>query len=292
MPHLCNIKSPLNYVGGKYRILPQLLPLFPQRIDTFVDLFCGGCNVGVNAEARRVLFNDNLTYLVDMYEAFMRLSEAEIIGHIEWRIGEFGLSLTNAEGYGALRRLYNTRRNPLDLFVLAAYSFNHQIRFNAAHEFTTPFGRERSRYNASMERNLKLFIERLHSGDYVFSARNFEEVDLRGLGADDFVYCDPPYLIATGSYNDGRRGFTGWNEGEERKLLDLLSDLDARGVRFALSNVLEHKGRCNDLLKEWIGVRRLHVHLIEKSYANSNYHTRFNDGDTTVEVLVTNYLND
>ena len=25
------IKSPLNYVGGKYKLLPQILPLFPKK---------------------------------------------------------------------------------------------------------------------------------------------------------------------------------------------------------------------------------------------------------------------
>ena len=52
------IQSPLNYTGGKYRLLSQILPLFPKNIDLFVDLFCGGCNVGVNAASRRVVFND------------------------------------------------------------------------------------------------------------------------------------------------------------------------------------------------------------------------------------------
>ena len=36
------IKSPLNYTGGKAKLLPQLKPLFPQYISTMVDLFCGG----------------------------------------------------------------------------------------------------------------------------------------------------------------------------------------------------------------------------------------------------------
>ena len=33
------IQSPLNYTGGKYKLLPQILPHFPQDIDRFVDLF-------------------------------------------------------------------------------------------------------------------------------------------------------------------------------------------------------------------------------------------------------------
>ena len=53
------IQSPLNYTGGKYKLLPQILPLFPKDIDVFVDLFCGGCNVGVNVESNRVIYNDS-----------------------------------------------------------------------------------------------------------------------------------------------------------------------------------------------------------------------------------------
>ncbi|MFY7787853.1 MAG: DNA adenine methylase [Thermoflexibacteraceae bacterium] len=33
------IKSPLNYIGGKYKLLEQILHLFPKEINTFVDWF-------------------------------------------------------------------------------------------------------------------------------------------------------------------------------------------------------------------------------------------------------------
>ena len=32
-------KSPLNYIGNKYQILEQLLPLFPKDIDIFINAF-------------------------------------------------------------------------------------------------------------------------------------------------------------------------------------------------------------------------------------------------------------
>ena len=57
------IKSPLNYIGGKAKILDQILPLFPKEIDNFIDLFAGGCNVGINVRANKVYFNDNLKYV-------------------------------------------------------------------------------------------------------------------------------------------------------------------------------------------------------------------------------------
>lgn len=279
----------MNYIGGKYKILPQILPLFPKNIRTFVDLFCGGCNVGINVPAEKTIFNDNLTYLIDLYKTFNILSENEIINHIENRIKQFNLSLTNKEGYLELRNFYNQEKNPLDLFVLVAYSFNHQIRFNNSHEFNNPFGKERSCFNEHMKNNLLTFLKELNLKNSEFSAKNFDEFDFSVLSCNDFVYCDPPYLITTGTYNDGRRGFTGWSENQERKLLQILDNLNSNLISFALSNVLEHKGKENLILKNWIEENNYFVSYLLKDYSNSNYHTIDRNKNSTIEVLITNY---
>lgn len=285
------VKSPLNYIGGKYKLLPQLVPLFPDNINCFVDLFAGGGNVGVNVSAGKIILNDNLTYLVDLYSILKKLSQQDVLNHIYGRISEFDLSLTNVSGYNELRLLYNKYKNPLDLFVLVAYSFNHQIRFNNSHEFNNPFGKNRSAYNSCMEKNLLAFIDRLHKIDIEFSDKDFAVFDVSGLGTSDFVYADPPYLITTGTYNDGKRGFKGWNESEELKLLNLLDNLTRKGVRFALSNVLMHKGRVNEILMNWLMLHSDYcVTEIDMDYSNSNYHLKIRDKTATREVLITNYI--
>ena len=98
------------------------------------------------------------------------------------------------------------------------------------------------------------------------------------------IYCDPPYLITTGSYNDGNRGFKDWSQKEDRQLLQLLDEADRRGIRFALSNVLEHKGRVNEELAEWS--KKYIVHELNCSYSNSSYNT---GRGKSREVLITNY---
>ena len=103
MENLNYVHSPLNYIGGKRKLLSQIIPLFPKNISTFVDLFCGGCNVGINVAAEKVIFNDNLVYLVDMYKTFRENTIEEVVFYIENRIREFELSLTNKDGYLALR---------------------------------------------------------------------------------------------------------------------------------------------------------------------------------------------
>ena len=99
----------------------------------------------------------------------------------------------------------------------------------------------------------------------------------------------PPNLITTGSYNDGKRGFTGWGKSEEIMLLSILDNLTKQGVRFALSNVLVHKGVSNDILNEWANDNNYNIYHLCKDYSNSSYQLKNRDKSITDEVLITNY---
>lgn len=279
------IKSPMNYIGGKYKLLNDIIPSFPQKINNFVDLFAGGFNVGINVEANCIYANDQITYLIDLYRFFKNTETDELLSMIKNRINDYNLSQSNQDGYLALRNEYNNSKSLLDLFVLTCYSFNHQIRFNSKHEFNTPFGKDRSSFNYNIESNLIRFCDALHSKEIIFSSRDYREFDTSVLKNGDVVYCDPPYLITTGSYNDGKRGFDDWREKEDKDLLDLLDTFNSKGILFFLSNVFIHKGLSNDYLIEWS--KKYNVKYIDKSYANCSYH--FKDRETkTVEVLVSN----
>ena len=281
------VKSPLNYIGGKYKILNQIIPMFPNDINNFVDLFTGGGNVAVNVKAQKIFMNDNLIYLIDLYKLFYELRYNKVLEYIYNRIEEYQLSDDNADGYNRLRDEYNTNRKPLDLFVLVSYSFNHQIRFNNHHQFNNPFGKYRSSFNNSIKNNLENFIHRMQSLDIHFSNKNFECFNFDFLEENDFVYCDPPYLISTGTYNDGKRGFTGWNKDSEIMLLNILDNLNKRNIKFALSNFLIHNGQINNILKEWISYNNYNIKKIYSNYNNSCYNKKLLS--QTIEILVTNY---
>lgn len=283
------IKSPLNYTGGKFAILPQLFPLFPKNINTFLDMFAGGANVGINANANKIVLNDNLVFLMDIYSDLQSKEADDIFEEIEGIIKKYKLSLTNREGYNELRNDYNKDKSPILLLVLSFYSFNHQIRFNNQHEFNTPFGLNRSRYNKKIKENLKGFIAALKNKNISISKKEFDKYDISMLEEGDFVYCDPPYLITTGTYNDGKRGFTGWGKKEEENLLTILDILNKNKVKFALSNVTHHKGMTNQLLLDWVNRSNYILHDIKKNYTNSSYHAKFRDSKGTNEVLITNY---
>ena len=97
------IKSPLNYTGGKFKLLPQILPLFPDNIGKFIDLFAGGCNVGVNVNAKKIVCNDHISYLIELFNTLKNNSFEEILSYIEDSIDKFSLSQTNENGYLNLR---------------------------------------------------------------------------------------------------------------------------------------------------------------------------------------------
>ena len=281
------VKSPLNYIGGKYKILNQIVPIFPNDINNFIDLFTGGGNVAVNVKAQKIFMNDNLIYLIDLYKLFYELKYNKVLEYIYNRIEEYQLSDDNVYGYNRLRDEYNTNRKPLDLFVLVSYSFNHQIRFNNNHKFNNPFGKYRSSFNNSIKNNLENFIHRMQSLNIHFSNNNFECFNFDFLKENDFVYCDPPYLISTGTYNDGKRGFTGWNRDSEIMLLNILDNLNKRKIKFALSNFLIHNGQINNILKEWISYNNYNIKKIDSNYNNSCYNKK--SLSQTIEILVTNY---
>lgn len=279
------IKSPMNYVGGKYRLLGQITKYFPKKIDTFVDLFCGGLDVAINIEANRVICNDINKYLIGIYKEFQKLSIDELLEYIDNRIVEYGLSKTNKEGYLKFRDYYNKTKNPLDLFVLVAHSFNYQFRFNDNHEYNNPFGANRSYFNPVMRKNLIEMHKKIK--DFEFTSLNFKEFDTSILTENDFIYLDPPYTISVSVYNDGKRGFEGWGPEDDKALFEILDELNERKVKFALSNITEHKGIKNEELIEWS--RKYNVYDIESHYNNCNYQAKSNANNKTREVLITNY---
>ena len=282
--HKKYIKSPLNYVGGKYKLLPQLMKYFPTNINTFVDLFSGGFNVGINVKSNQTICNDINYFIIDLYKELYNRPVDNVLKKIYENIERYGLSKENENAYKNFRIHYNETKNPIDLYTLTCYSFNYQFRFNNNQEYNNPFGRNRSQFSENMKNNLISFSNKLKNMNVHFSSKEFDKISIDNLGKDDFIYCDPPYLITTGSYNDGNRGFKDWKEEEELKLYYFLDKANEKNIKFALSNVIEHKGKENILLKEWS--KKYKTVYLDNDYSNSSYNTK---KGTSKEVLIINY---
>lgn len=273
------IKSPLNYVGGKYKLLKEILPLFPNDIDTFVDLFGGGFNVGINVNAEHIVYNDLEEHVVELLNYLSDNETEKLLSEIDSLIEKYNLSKENAEGFNQLREYYNEENNsPIVFYTMICYAFNYQIRFNQNGKYNMPFGKARSSFNPSLRQKFIEFVEELHSKNITFLSESFETFNIEDLNSNDFVYCDPPYFNSVAAYNE--QG--GWTEEHEEMLLILLDSLNDKGVKFALSNNLKYE---NHLLDKWKD--KYNVHYLNGDYSNCNYHKT--DRSKDVEVLITNY---
>lgn len=246
--------SPLNYIGGKYPILDFLKQNMPKNgIKTFFDLFGGGATVALNSDAERTVCNDLNFNVIGLLE-FLKNTDINLIyKNIVKNIKKFGLKKEDKTAYAALRAAYNApepaARNPVLLYLLICYGFEHQIRYNSKMEFNNPCGN--SGFNDEMLEKLISYNYRANEIDLQFFSRDYAEFEAE-ITPEDFVYCDPPYLLTCGAYNDGKRGFNGWDGDQQRKLLEFLDRLNARGVRFMLSNMLERDNEENTELINWV----------------------------------------
>ena len=163
-------KSPVNYSGGKYRLLKRIIPLFPKDINTFVDLFCGAGTVGINVNANKIISNDLIYYLPQLFNTWKSKSLEEINQYIDNTIRENELSPLNKTAFEQFRIKYNTTKNIEDLFILICYSFNYQMRFNNSHQYNSSFGKEASTMNDNIRNNVNKFVNAIHNKDITFQS--------------------------------------------------------------------------------------------------------------------------
>lgn len=301
-----NIKSPLNYTGGKFKLLPQLQKYFLEHVDTFYDVFTGGANVGINANANNIICIDKEELLINLYTLLKNTTLDEIECKLYSIIDEYNLSLSskygysyynfshstdiayyNKENYNKLRTDFNIIKDKKGVsdthvlflfFVLVIHSFNNQIRFNSNNHFNVPVGSRD--FNSSLTAKLKLFKARLDALNIQFQSKSYKDIDINSISDNSFFYFDPPYLLAMASYNG-----KGWTEKDEHELYAFIDELNNKNIKFALSNVLIHKGMENHILKDW--QKKYNLINLNYNYNNCSYHHK--NKAETMEILVTNY---
>lgn len=275
-------ECPLNYIGSKAKVVPDILRLQPENYDTFIDAFGGGFNVGINITAKKVIYND-LNYLVaNLIRSFREHDTYNYLLYIKRIIKKFGLEKANGPAYLEARSYYNSlpaeKRDPRLLFTIILYGFQQQIRFNSQHDFNNPVGMRW--FNDKILEKMISFSRQIKEGNYEFSCQNYKELRSK-MTPSSFVYFDPPYNLTTGSYNDGKRGFDGCNKELEAELFSFADNLNQSGVPFMLSYVVEHKGATNQELLDWINKRGYRLIQLGDIIGIS--------GSRRKEVLIVNY---
>lgn len=271
-------KSPLNYPGSKDTLLPQMMKHLPKHIDCFVDCMGGAFNVGANVVAMNsVTYNEYNNHVYKLIQMLLLDNQADMIREIEAIIETNKLEKKNKDSYISLRAQYNLSKSTIELFVLHLYSFQNMIRFNSKHMMNTPIGN--NEFSLGVKNRIEEF--KVKSPNLIMTNVDYKEIIIEEYPIGTLFYFDPPYFITKATYNDGKRGYEGWDSNKETELLNYLSVLNQHGHKFMLSNVIEHNGKQHHLLLDWVEEHQFNIISVGKT--GKKYPRE--------EVLITNYKN-
>lgn len=273
-------KSAFPYTGNKFKLMEQLIPMFPRNISNFHDVFTGGGTVALNAThlADKVYAYDPSKQVIDINKYIQSTSVSSVC--MNKIVSEVSKETMSYEAmYYNDRDVYNKSvdlgcpDNRL-LYTLICRSFNNQIRFNKKGHFNLPYGKRYTFDAQTYNRHHKI------SKDIIFTNCSYRRAFDFDFDDRSFIYLDPPYLLTCATYNKG------WTEVDEKRLYKLLDALSFSNVKWALSNVDRHKGLYNNILIDWclnMGYTRT---ILDKNYDNCS---RWKTKKDTREVLITNY---
>jgi len=267
------LKSPLNYTGSKFNLLPEIKNNLPKDRTILYDLFCGGGSVFVNLlpNYQTIYANDILIPLIRLYN-FLQNNKWEDVIEL---ISSEKIDKDSQEQYVKLREDFNLTGDFIKFFILVCSCTNNMMRFNKKFEFNQTWGKRT--YNPSTEIKLKAYHNKIFSNNnLVLTHQSFETYDIDF--ANGIVYLDPPYYITNAGYN------CYWSKNKEIMLYDFIDNLNKNGCKFLLSNVSEHKGIKNPYINRLSKYRIIDI--------EQNYDIVSRTGKSfSKEILVKNYEN-
>lgn len=294
------VKSPIFYMGNKYNLLRQLIPLFPKEINILYDLFGGSGVISLNVKSNETIYNELNENIYNLIKLFKNNDSDIIINKIEYNVNTFKLPRLSCDtrvkhyseqykeehnlNYLNFREYYNNskERNYLDLYTLTHFSFCNLIRFNNKNEFNMPFGNRC--FLEEHKDKIKIACNTLKNKNIIFKNENaFDILENTYFNKNDFIYLDPPYSNTTAIYNE-KRAFGGWQIKDDERLFKILEKLDKQGIKWGMSNVFKNKQIENTHLINWCIKNNWNVFHLNKNYASLGKGNANSD-----EVYVCNY---
>lgn len=267
----------LKWVGGKRQLLETFRPLLPKRITTYCEPFVGGGALLFALQPNTAYINDINPELILVYTVIKE--------NVDGLIAELEKFENSAEQFYAVRdwdrdREYYESLSDVQKAARVLYlnktCFNGLYRVNNAGEFNSPFGNYRNPniVNAPVLRAVSAYF---NSADIHMTTMDYADV-LRNVPKGAFVYLDPPYdpVSETASFTGYSRG--GFSRDDQIRLRECCDDLNARGIKFMLSN------SATDFITEQYAA--YNITIVQAKRAVNSVASKRGDVD---EVVVRNY---
>ncbi|MCX5743989.1 MAG: Dam family site-specific DNA-(adenine-N6)-methyltransferase [Proteobacteria bacterium] len=207
----------IKWVGGKTKLLPELLARLPDSFERYYEPFIGGAALFFRVAPERAVLNDSNTDLVNLYATVTKDAASVIKRLAEHRANH------DERHYYAMRQKWNDDHRDWPAADRAAAfiylnktCFNGLWRVNRSGDFNVPIGRYA---------DPPICVpEALQAASRALAKAELRQGDYRAAVADakrgDFLYFDPPYDPVTPTAN-----FTSYTAGafgpeQQRELAD------------------------------------------------------------------------
>jgi DNA adenine methylase len=233
-PEAESVATPvIKWVGGKTKLLPELLARMPERYGRYYEPFAGGAALFFRLAPRRAVLADSNQDLIALYGAIAN-DTAAVIRRLERHRESH-----DETHYYAMRDQWNQQHlswpapdRAAAFIYLNKTCFNGLWRVNRAGAFNVPIGR----YT-----DPPICVpDALRAAASVLGRAELRCADYRTAVADaragDFLYFDPPYDPVTTTSNFTSYSADGFGPDDQRALAQHAKQLVERGCKVMLSN--------------------------------------------------------
>lgn len=268
----------LKWVGGKRQLLDSIEPLIP-KCSTYYEPFIGGGAVLFSRQPDKAVINDSNPELINVYLTIKDAPEALIEKLKEHKENSSEEYFYNIRALDRDKEIFENMTNverAARIIYLNKTCYNGLFRVNSSGEFNSPWGRYKNP-NITNETTINALHTYFNKASITIKCGDYRDA-LKGIRRGAFVYFDPPYMPISSSASFTGYTAGGFGEQEQIALKEQCDALNAKGIKFLLSN-----SSCpfiEDLYKDYII-----EHVNAKRAINANPEKR---GEIK-EVLVRNY---
>ena len=265
-------KPVFRWAGGKQSIVNKLVKLLPSdKFNGYIEPFVGAGSLFLNITAKRYILNDKNKHLINVY-SLIQSNYRKVYKYLQELFQQH-----SRDTYYLIREEYNKRINHFDyrqaarFIYLVQTSFNGIYRVNKKGQYNVPFGKEKPFITS--EEEFKLLSEHLMCS--ILLSDDFEQTESY-IKANDFVYCDPPYVPMT-SYSLNHYTHDRFTEDDHIRLYNYTERISRKGALVMISN--SDSDLIRDLYKNW-NIRDINV---------VRYVSCKKERKTDSQIIITNY---
>lgn len=210
------------YIGNKYRSAARIVSTFPKKYKTYFEPFLGSGAVLGELRPRRAVVCDSCEPLIALWQLAKTDPQSLVDSYsLNWN----AYCEDRQAAYDRAKDRFNAKPNAHDFLFISRACYGGVIRFRRDGYLSTPLGPHKIIPPKAFARRVSEWQNIIKNTEFICG--DFSEIT-QMAGADDIVYCDPPYV-------DTQKIIYGAQDFNIKRMYSDLLETKNRGAFVALS---------------------------------------------------------